>query len=220
MRLRRHPRRRPSVWLCATGMLVAFAIGVASCDSDPADGPDGPDGGNGTSFDPQLGVDPTVPVEEGELPEAGPTDLAGLDDDDRGLALGEEYVVGGNHTTLREVRRPLPSPGEAPSSGPGRDWAGARVTTCFESDLDRQLEIGSYLFSAVSEDSISYPGIQPEGARWPLPQYPGYGRLAPGQCTSGWIAIPVPVGVTLTSIVQSAVTADPVSEWTVPADAW
>jgi hypothetical protein len=199
------------------GVVVALAIGAASCDTDPADEPDGR---NEAPFDPQLGVDPTVPVEEGELPEAGPTDLAGLDDDDRGLALGGEYVVGGNHTTLLEVRRPLPSSGDAPRPGPGREWVGARAMTCFESELDRQLEIGSYLFSAVSEESISYPGIQPVDARWPLPQYPGYGRLAPGQCTNGWIAIPVPVGVTLTSIVQSAVTGDPVSEWTVPADAW
>jgi hypothetical protein len=217
MRSRRHLRSRPIVRLCAMGVVVALAIGVASCDSDP---PDGPDSRNEASFDPHLGVDPTVPVEEGELPEVGPTDLAGLGDAARGLALGDEYVVGGNHTTLLEVRRPLPSSGDAPRPGSGREWVGARVTTCFETELDRQLEIGSYLFSAVSEDSISYPGIQPEQARWPLPQYPGYGRLAPGRCTSGWIAIPVPVGVTLTSIVQSAVTADPVSEWSVPADAW
>ncbi|MDQ4055614.1 MAG: hypothetical protein M3237_23375 [Actinomycetota bacterium] len=216
MRSRRQARRRAAGWLRAIGVVVALTVGGASCDTAP---PDEPDGGSEASFDPQLGVDPTVPVEEGELPEAGPTDLSGLDDD-RALALGEEYVVGGNHTTLLEVVRPLRSPGDAPGPGPGREWVGARATTCFESELDRQLEIGSYLFSAVSEDSISYPGIQPEEAQWPLPQYPGYGRLAPGQCTSGWIAIPVPVGVTVTSIVHSAVTGDPVSEWRVPASAW
>ncbi|KAA1425828.1 hypothetical protein [Nocardioides antri] len=199
---------------------VAVAVSAASCDADAPGESDGPGGGSGSSFDPQLGVDPTAPVEEGELPEPGPTDLAQLDDDARGLALGDEHVVGGNHATLLEVRRPLPSSVDAPRPGPGHEWAGARVRTCFESDLDRQLEIGSYLFSAVSEDSISYPGVQPEAAGWPVPQYPGYGRLAPGQCTSGWIAIPVPVDATLTSIVQSAVTTDPVSEWTIPGDAW
>lgn len=194
----------------------ALTMGLVACTS----GPDEPPGGAATPSDPQIGIDPTVPVEEGELPEAGPTDLAGLDQDARGLALGDEYVVGGNHTTVLEVRRPLPSPGDAPRPDPGHEWAGARVRTCFETEQNLQLEIGSYLFSAVSDDSYSYPGVQPEDARWPLPQYPGYGRLAPGQCTSGWIAMPVPTGATLTSIVQSAVTTDPVSEWTVPADAW
>ncbi|RHW22793.1 hypothetical protein D0Z08_31110 [Nocardioides immobilis] len=210
-------RRQYPRLLVATGVVFVLAIGVTSCSSDP---PQRPYAGSGASADPQLGVDPTVPVEEGELPEAGPTDLADLGEDALGLALGDEYVVGGNHTTLLEVRRPLPSYGDDPGPGPGREWVGARVSTCFESELDRQLEIGSYLFSAVSEHSISYPGVQPEDAGWPVPQYPGYGRLAPGQCTSGWIAIPVPVGATLTSIVQSAVTTDPVSEWTVPTDAW
>lgn len=211
---------RPVRALVALGIVGAVGVGTVSCASDgPAD-QDGPEQESGSSYDPQLGVDRTAPVEEGQLPTSGPTDLSGLDDDARGLPPGEEHVVGGNHTTLLEVRRPLPSPADAPRPGPGQEWVGARVRTCFVSEHDRQLEIGSYLFSAVSEDSVSYPGVQPEAAVWPVPQYPGYGRLAPGQCTSGWIAIPVPTGVPLTSIVQSAVTKDPVSEWAVPADAW
>lgn len=199
--------------------VAGILVGAVSCSSDEPD-QERQGGESGSSYDPQLGVDATAPVEEGELPEPGPTDLGGLDDDARGLAPGEEHVVGGNHTTLLEVRRPLPSSADAPRPGPGHEWVGARVRTCFESEHDRQLEIGSYLFSAVSEDSVSYPGIQPEAAAWPVPQYPGYGRLAPGQCTSGWVAIPVPQDARLTSIVQSAVTKDPVSEWTVPSDAW
>lgn len=205
--------------LAALGMAVALATGVASCGSDPTEEPD-PAGRSETSFDSHFGVDPTVPVEEGDLPEPGPTDLTDLDEDSRDLSLGEEHVVGGNHTTLLEIRRPLTAPDDAPRPGAGHEWAGVRVRTCFESELDRQLEIGSYLFSAVSDDSYSFPGIQPEDLGWPVPQYPGYGRLAPGQCTSGWIAIPVPVDVTLTAVVQNAVTMEPVSEWAAPVGAW
>jgi hypothetical protein len=197
-------------------LLLAAWLLVTGCSADP---PDEPDNAAGSSYDPQLGVDPTVSVEPGELPTAGPTDLSPLEEDARGLAVGQEYVAGGNHTTLLEVRRPLSSPGEAPPAGAGRVWVGARLRTCFESELDRQLEIGSYTFSAVTTDSMSYPGIQPPDAGWPVPQYPGYGRLAPGQCTSGWVAIPVPADATLTSIVQSAVTKVPLDEWLVPADA-
>lgn len=207
---------RPLIAVAAT----VVAVCAASCEADAPGGPDEPSERSESSFDPQLGVDPTAPVKEGELPEPGPIDLAELDDDARGLTLGEEHVVGDNHTTLLEVRRPLPSSAGAPRPPSGHEWAGARASTCFESDLDRQLEIGSYLFSAVGEDAFSYPGVQPKDVWWPLPQYPGYGRLAPGQCTSGWVAIPVPVGASLTAIVQSSVTREPVAEWSVPADAW
>lgn len=213
---RRH-RRGPSVG--AAGLVVALAAGAAGVVSCGADSPE-PTPQDPSTFDPHQGVAPTAPVEEGELPEPGPTDLSGLDEDDRALALREEHVVGGDHTTLLEVRRLVPEPGDAPGPGAGQVWVGVRVRTCFESELDRQLEIGSYSFSVVDEDSFSYPGIQPGHAGWPVPQYPGYGRLAPGQCTSGWVAIPVPEGVTPISVVQSAVTGGPVAEWTVPAEAW
>lgn len=198
--------------VAAVTALVLVAGCSGSDERPPADDAE-------TSSPAELGIDPSAPVEAGELPEEGPTDLGGLGPDDRDLVVGEEHVAGSNHTTVLEVRRPLAAPSDQRPDGPGREWVGVRVATCFETDLDLQLEIGSYTFSVVSDDETSFPGIQPADARWPLPQYPGYGRLAPGQCTSGWVAIPVAADAVLASIVQSTVMGDPVAAWVVPDDA-
>lgn len=189
------------------GTALAVTLAVVGCSED---------GAAPEREDILDGVDPTVPVSPGELPTPGPFDPDELAGPGEPLGLGDIYAKDATSIAVLDLRRPLSGPGAVPRPPRGQEWVGVDARTCFDSEEERQLEVGSYLFSVLSADNRRYPGIQPQGPDWPLPQYPGYGRISPGQCTRGWVAIPVPVRETIDVVVAFAGRDLPVAAWSVP----
>lgn len=140
------------------------------------------------------------------------------------LTVGETYHGDGASVTVRHVRRPMRShqPGRLPTD-PGDEWIGLDVKTCVDASSPRGVGVAWWTFAGLGKDSARYPAltwskrIKPLPANnWPVPQYPTFGQIAPGECQAGWLLLTGRKGKPLRSVTYTDTAGVLRAEWKLP----
>ncbi|MFL6091160.1 MAG: hypothetical protein ACJ71Z_13580 [Aeromicrobium sp.] len=114
--------------------------------------------------------------------------------------VGEAQRSHGVSTTLLEVDYPYTGD-EKHRPDPGAAFIGLVVRTCLDAKAP-----SATLTARNSEWSIGNHRPEYSGARttswtdWPLPKYPEYAKLAPGQCRQGWLLLAGPADERFTTV--------------------
>lgn len=143
-------------------------------------------GSSGPSSDPDRSQTTTTAISPSTLPQVT-------------KSVGQSISVGGVTTTVEQVVKHFGS--DRPTFQPEDKtlaWLGVRVRTCVSPHGKTSGPFGWYLFDAIDSSDGWYPALTWKSAyplpssEWPLPQYPPFSKLWPGQCAAGWVLIPVP----------------------------
>lgn len=141
----------------------------------------------------------------------------------RALRVGQTFTSDGESVTLREIHRPMTSrqPGQAPRD-PGDEWIGLNVRACVAASAPEPVEAGWWTFAGLGKGGERYPGlvwskkIKPlPSNNWPVPQYPTFGKIAPGQCEAGWLLLAGQKDKPLESVIFTDTSGAPRAEWKV-----
>lgn len=139
----------------------------------------------------------------------------------RVLTVGQTFTTEGASVTLRQIRRPMVSrqPGQSPRD-PGDEWIGLNVKTCVGASASRAVDVGWWTFAGLGKRGDRYPGlvwrkkIKPlPSNNWPVPQYPTFGKIVPGQCEAGWLLLAGKKGKPLDSVIFTDAAGAPRVKW-------
>lgn len=111
----------------------------------------------------------------------------------RALKVGQSRRGTGVITTVLEVKRPYP-PALYREPNPGKVWLGIRAKTCVKSDQTETAQVFWGEWAAVDKNFGTYPGSSTSWDDFPVPQYPSYGEVNPGECVQGWLLVDLPQG--------------------------
>lgn len=137
------------------------------------------------------------------------------------LKIGQTFTSNGASVTLRQIRRPMVSkqPGQSPRD-PGDEWIGLNVKTCVSATASEAVDVGWWTFAGLGKGGDRYPGlvwrkkIKPlPSNNWPVPQYPTFGKIVPGQCEAGWLLLAGKKGKPLDSVVFTDAAGAPLAKW-------
>lgn len=131
----------------------------------------------------------------------------------RGSLVGVTLEGGRSDTTLLQVRRVrAPDNRSAPK---GQEWYGIRARTCRHANAGDRGRSPWSEWVVVTASGASYPGRPAPWTDFPPQQYPADG-VGEGECTVGWVLVPVPRGTyrDVVRVVLRPRTANPL-EWEV-----
>lgn len=121
---------------------------------------------------------------------------------DRTLAVGQPIVVEGLKTTLDQVENPYP-PGRYRKPPQGQQWVGLHIVECEKSAGPAGQTTGAGQWYVATPTGDEYTAGE-AWIDWPSPRFPEYVSTVPGGCVRGWMALPVPTGTKLASVIYRA----------------
>lgn len=189
--------RNISVMRIATSIFIVTTLLLVGCNS--SDEPD-----NESNQSPTAEPSPTALFElSPEPPESADPYAPNIGE--TSLTLGQSRNGQAVDTTLHEVRFPMP-PDVYREASPGNEWFGLRLTQCLDDDADAATAAETFSthngdFSVVTPRGNEYSGDGSSWTDWPTPKFPETKTLIPGRCIKGWLALEVPVGLKVQSIV-------------------
>lgn len=124
---------------------------------------------------------------------------------DRALTVGDTREGLSALTTLKAVRYPYP-PGEYREPEPGNVFLGLELEQCVKADVEVDSEYPLYStyngeWSAITPDGLEFGGDGSSWNDWPSPKFRESVTMSPGRCLKGWIALQVPKGTKITSLI-------------------
>lgn len=139
------------------------------------------------------------------------------------LRVGQTYHGDGASVTLRDVRRPMRGQvSDQIRTGPHSEWIGLNVKTCVDASARHGIDVGWWTFSGLGTSGARYPGltwskqIKPLPANnWPVPQYPTFGQIGPGECQAGWLLLAGKKDKALRSVTYTDTAGTLRAEWKV-----
>lgn len=131
---------------------------------------------------------------------------------DRALKVGQPRRGEGVITTVLEVRQPYP-PALYREPNPGKVWLGVRAKTCVKSNQTETAQVFWGDWAAVDRNFGTYPGSSTSWDDFPVPQYPSYGEVNPGECVQGWLLVDLPRGKKIKKIAYRP-GGQTIAEWT------
>lgn len=183
---------------------LALLLLVAGCAGEP-----------GEPGEPRAeATETTAPVSESESPEPDSAQPFAPNLGDTALRIGETREGSEVHTTLHEIKYPYP-PGRYREPEEGYDFVGLRLEQCLSSEAAEPLQ-STYdgEWSAVVESGEEYGGTGLSWSDWPEPKFPEIVQAIPGRCLKGWIALQVPRGTEIETLLWRP-GGIPVAEWIV-----
>lgn len=163
-------------------------------------------------------VTQTVPAEpfksESDEPEPAQADPFAPNIGDRSLKVGQPRKGRAIRTTLEDVRYPYPqTASRVPDEG--NVWLGLRIEQCLADDEEVDTaDVTTYNgeWAALTTQGTEYAGSGSSWSDWPSPKFPETVGLIAGRCNSGWLALEVPDGTKISSIMWRP-QGQPTAEW-------
>lgn len=187
-------------------MAASIALVVAGCGGDTK-----PSAAEETSESPSVSTSVEATPSESPTPEEK-VDPYAPNIGDRALNVGEPRRGKGVITTVLEVKQPYP-PALYREPNPGKVWLGIRAKTCVKSNQTQTLQVFWGEWAAVDGNFGTYPGSSTSWDDFPVPQYPSYGEVNPGECVQGWLLVDLPRGKKVKKIVYRP-GGQTIAEWT------
>lgn len=118
---------------------------------------------------------------------------------DRALKVGQARVGQSFATTLRQVKVLPSDPMRVP--GDGNVFLGLNIQECLTADPGSEvLTTDNSEFAAVTPSGNEYAGDGSYWNDWPAPKFPETKSMIQGRCNQGWLAIEIPKGTKVSSI--------------------
>jgi hypothetical protein len=143
-----------------------------------------------------------------ESPEPSSTDSADASAPNVGesaLTVGDTREGSALRTTLKTVRYPYP-PAEYRQAESGNVFLGLELEQCVKADAEVDPDQPFYStynseWSAVTPDGFEFGGDGSSWDDWPSPKFHESVTMSPGRCVKGWIAVQVPKGTKIASLI-------------------